>query len=194
MKTLVLDIGGIFFHPSWRLEGIAQTSQILGVSKEEFKEALGRDKKLFYTGKMSEKDYWENLLRELNVNSFKSEEMEDLYRSYVQPIPETLALLPELSSRYKLVTCNNSPKEWMDYRVRIASLDKFFSKFFTSGYIGSMKPESNFYSKVFLGEELDKENIVYIDDNEEYVSLVQKQYGIQSLVYKDSEDLRFWIR
>lgn len=194
MKTLVLDIGGIFFRPSWRLDGIAQVSQVLGVSKEEFKEALGHDKKLFYTGKMSEKDYWGNLLRGLNVHSFKSEEMEDLYRSYVQPIPETLALLPELSSRYKLVTCNNCPKEWMDYRVSIASLDKFFFEFFTSGYIGSMKPEGSFYSRVFSGEGPDKEDMVYIDDNEEYVSLVQKQYGIQSLIYKNLEDLQFWIR
>ena len=194
MKTLVLDIGGIFFHPSWRLEGIEQVSQKLGVSKEDFKEVLGRNKRLFYTGQVSEKDYWEDIIRTLNVPSFKSEDLEVLYRSYVQPIPETLAFLPELSSRYKLIACNNCPKEWMEYRINIASLDKFFSGFFTSGLIGSMKPEDEMYSKVFTSEETNRKDMAYIDDNEDYASLVCERYGVQSLVYKKPDDLLFWIR
>lgn len=193
MRTLVLDIGGIFFHPSWRLNGIAHASQILGVSKEDLKEELNRNKRPFYTGQISEREYWKNIIQTLNISSFKSKDLEDLYRSFVQPIPETLALLPELASRYRLVACNNCPKEWMEYRVRTTLLDKFFSKFFTSGYIGAMKPEDDMYSKVFTDEETHSKDIVYIDDNEDYVSLVRERYGIQSFVYRKPEDLLFWI-
>ena len=193
MKTLVLDIGGIFFQPSWRLEGIAHTSQMFGISRKDFKEALDQDKRLFYTGQISERKYWDTVIRKLNAPLLKSEDLESIYRSYVQPISETLALLPKLASRYRLVACNNCPKEWMEYRVRIASLDSFFSKRFTSGYVGSMKPEENMYSKVFMGEE-NREDIVYIDDNENYTSFVRERYGVQSIVYKKPEDLSFWIR
>jgi|CXWL01.1.fsa_nt_gi FMN phosphatase YigB (HAD superfamily) len=194
MKTLILDIGGIFFYPAWRLEGIVHASQILGVSKENLKEALNRDKRLFYTGQMLEKEYWENIVRTLGVSSFKSKDFEDLYRSYVRPIPETLALLPELSSRHRLVACNNCPKEWMDYRVNTASLDEFFSEFFTSGYTGSMKPDDSMYSKVFAIEGVNRKDMVYIDDNEDYASLAHERYGVHSLVYTKPEDLLFWIR
>ncbi|MFA6519566.1 MAG: HAD hydrolase-like protein [Candidatus Paceibacterota bacterium] len=194
MKTLVLDIGGIFFHPSWRLEGIAHVSQILGVPKEDLKEALNRNKHSFYTGKMSEKDYWRNIIQDLNVSEFTSDYLEEIYRSYVRPIPETLMLLPELASRYRLVACNNCPKEWMEYRKQIASLDTFFSEFFTSGYIGSMKPEEDMYSKIFADGRVDKGDIIYIDDNEDYASLVRERYGVKSVVYKGPSDLLFWIR
>ena len=194
MKTLVLDIGGIFFHPSWRLEGIAHASRVLGVSKEDLKEALSRNKRSFYTGKMSERDYWKNVIQDINVSVLAGDDFVDLYRSYVRPIPETLALLPELASRYKLVACNNCPKEWMEYRKKITPLGTFFSEFFTSGYIGSMKPEEGMYSKVFVGERVNQGDIIYIDDNEDYVSLVRERYGVQSLVYKEPNDLLLWIR
>lgn len=189
MNTLVLDIGGIFFYPSWRLKGIAHVSQILGVSREELKEALSHNKRSFYTGQISEKEYWEGIIRTLNVPSFKSKDLEELYRSYVTPIPETLALLPNLASRYTLIACNNCPKEWMEYRVRVAFLDKFFSKFFTSGYIGSMKPDDDMYSKVFGNGETSLKDMIYVDDNESYASLVHEKYGVKSLVYKEPEDL-----
>lgn len=193
MKTLVFDIGGIFFHPSWRLEGIDNVSKTLGVSSENFKNALSKEKTLFYTGKILEKIYWENIINELKINDFKSNDLEVMYRSYVCPIPETLALLPKLSSQYTLIACNNCPKEWMDYRIHIASLDNFFSRFFTSGYTGSMKPDNEMYSKVFSMANANVEDMVYIDDDEKYVSLVQKLYGIESFVYEKPEDLLSWI-
>lgn len=193
MKTLILDVGGIFFHPAWRLEGMDHVSRVLGISKTSFKEALDGDKRSFYTGNVSETEYWKRVANALGVSPSMGREFSVLYRTYVRPIPETLALLPELSSRYKLITCNNCPKEWMDHRISIASLEKFFSEFFTSGYIGSLKPDEAMYSKVFAKiQNLD--DAVYIDDNEEYVSFVQNKYTVKSLIYKNKEDLLSWIR
>src|SRR5208337_2951555 len=140
-QTLVLDIGGIFFYPAWRTEGVAATATIIGVSEQDLMQALKKDKRLFYTGVISEVEYWNGVLRALTTKEIiSSDKMARTYRSYVRPIPETLNLLPQLSARYSLCACNNSPKEWMDYRISIAGLDRYFKKFFTSGYVGAMKP------------------------------------------------------
>jgi putative hydrolase of the HAD superfamily len=192
MKTLVCDIGGIFFHPAWRLEGIDQASRNLKVSVAAFKEALNSEKKSFYTGRLSENEYWSGVIQSLGITEATTEDLKSLYRKYVRPNPETLELLPKLASRYKLIACNNCPKEWMDYRVKIASLDSSFSKFFTSGYVGSMKPDEEMYAKVF--SEDSAANTIYMDDDAKYVSIVQDRYGVRSLVYNGIEDLLFWIR
>ena len=194
MKTLVLDIGGIFFYPAWRLNGIPEASKILKVTEGDLQKALTFEKRLFYTGQISEQAYWTQILKVLNRDSVSAEFLMALYRSYVQPVPETLSMLPNLASNYNLITCNNCPKEWMDYRISLASLKSFFSEFHTSGYIGHMKPDDEMYSKIFLNTNTNLVDMVYIDDNEEYAILVNKKYGLETQTYRNPEDLQFWIR
>jgi len=193
MKTLFLDIGGIFFYPAWRLEGIAYTSNMLGVPKEKFSTALKQYKTQFYTGKISERSYWQKTLKAVGRSPRRAAELERTYRKFVRPIPETLSLLPHLSSKYHLISCNNSPKEWMDYRIESASLNKFFDRFVTSGYVGSMKPEKSFFAKAFEETSIE-DGALYLDDDKKYIALAKKMYGIQGRVYETPEDLLFWVR
>lgn len=192
MKTLLLDIGGIFFYPAWRLQGITEVSKKLNVEVKDLKIALDIHKKPFYTGKISEDKYWNQVLRTLNMEEIKPTELEKLYRSYVQPISETLDLLPELSSRYTLISCNNSPKEWMDYRIKIASLGKYFSDFFTSGYLGYMKPTDEIYKSILLKYKLN--DLFYFDDNSEYIEVAKDKFKISGKVYTSYEDLQRLVR
>lgn len=192
MKTLLLDIGGIFFYPAWRLQGITRVSKKLNVEVKDFKIALNIHKKPFYTGKISETEYWNQVLVTLNTEKVKPTELKKLYRSYVQPISETLDLLPELSSRYTLISCNNSPKEWMNYRIKIASLDKYFSKFFTSGYLGYMKPEYEIYKRIL--NKYTQNDLLYFDDNSEYIAFAKDKFKMSGKVYTSPEDLRRLIR
>ncbi|MCL5419496.1 MAG: HAD hydrolase-like protein [Candidatus Marsarchaeota archaeon] len=186
IKTLLLDIGGIFFYPAWRIRGILETSKELQVEVDVFKMALDKNKKLFYTGAISETDYWSYIIDTLKLQTVKPSTLKTLYRKYVTPIPETIDLLPRLSSKFTLLSCNNSPKEWMDYRIKIASLDKYFSVFLTSGYLGYMKPDGKVYETVINSYK--KEDLFYLDDNEQYIEKAQ-EYGIIGKVYQNYNDL-----
>lgn len=192
-KTLVLDIGGVFFDPAWRREGVQHAARLLNVPDNRLSDALKKNRVPFYTGSISENVYWERVLRDLTMPLERGGELEELYRYYVRPIPETLDLLPQLATKYRLVACNNAPKEWMDYRIKIASLGEFFERFATSGYLGVMKPDVGMYASVF-DEKTKLGGVTYIDDNEEYVSIVQKIYGIPSRLYTTTADLLVWIR
>ncbi len=187
VKILLLDIGGIFFYPNWRIKGIREVSDKLHVGLNDFKAALDAYKKPFYTGNMTEDIYWTNILERLNVYSVKPDDLVNLYRDYVKPIPEAINLLPKLSSRYKLISFNNSSREWMDYRINVASLDKYFSEFFTSGYLGYTKSDNRMYEKAILS--YNKDELFYLDDNEEYISKAKTICGINGKVYLNNTDL-----
>ena len=80
IKTLLLDIGGIFFYPSWRMQGILETSKELQVKVDDFKMALDKNKKLFYTGSISETEYWSYVIDTLNLQTVKPSTLKTLYR------------------------------------------------------------------------------------------------------------------
>ncbi len=184
-KVLALDVGGILFSPRWRLEGQAKVSELWGVSEDAFKTALKTQKKEFYTGHITESAYWEGVMK--SVGRPYDESIHALYRSYVTPVPETLEMLAALRKKYILISCNNCPKEWMEYRISLAGLDAYFSTFVTSGYVGHMKPDRKLYEELLRAA--DGKDLLYIDDDEKYVGAAQQQ-GISAKLYTSPEDLR----
>jgi FMN phosphatase YigB (HAD superfamily) len=195
MHTLILDIGGIFFSPAWREQGINEVSTKLGVQKEQFKIALQKEKDNFYRGKILERDYWKSVLDALSIKTYTPDDMQKIYRTYITPIAETLGFLPALSKCNTLICCNNSPKEWMDERIRTADLNQYFSIFFTSGYTHFQKPSVDMYLQVFEYAARIGYPITYIDDNEQYVEVVQNlDLGIETEVYSNPDSLLRWIR
>lgn len=56
--TLILDLGGVLFVPSWRKIGISATAAKLHVSNISFQTALQKYQPSFYTGTISEQEYW----------------------------------------------------------------------------------------------------------------------------------------
>ena len=173
---------------------MAATCAEIGAKENDFKAAIEKHGQRFYTGALTEDAYWEAVLKSLGIHAVQAETLKKVYRSYVQPITGTLTLLPLLASQYTLITCNNSPKEWMDYRISLASLDRYFSKFFTSGYIGHTKPSNEMYSKVFGAYNCDIKDMLYIDDNEKYITVVRERYGLPCKVYRTPTDLLTLIR
>lgn len=195
MNTLVLDIGGIFFDTVWREQAIREVSVKLGVEKEKFSIALQEKKDNFYEGKISEHDYWQSVLDRINVKTYTPDDMQNIYRTYITPMTETLAHLPALSKQNVLISCNNSPKEWMDERIRIANFNEYFSKFFTSGYIHFQKPSLDMYAQVFEYAASIGHPITYIDDNELYIQAAQNLgFDIETEVYRSPDTLLRWIR
>lgn len=184
MRILALDIGGIVFEPRWRLYGLEEVSSKIGTSKEKLKTALSKHKNNFYVGKISEDEYWNNIRGELEIQM--SVDLSSLYRHYVTLNEEIIPILELLKNKFTLVACNNCSKEWMDYRIKLANLDKFFKKYITSGYVGYMKPDPQFYRLIV--EAYPKEDILYMDDDSSYI-VAAESIGLKSKLYKDKTDL-----
>lgn len=188
-KVLLIDIGGIFFSPEWRKRGISEVSRELGVKKEDFKGALEKNKRFFYLGRMTESEYWQATLNLLRMDINLSTYLVKRYREFVIPTKQAIDLLPTLSRKYTLVSFNNSSREWMDYRITLASLDKYFTYFFTSGYTRYLKPEKKSFTNIL--KKFSSTTLIYVDDNEDYLREAVN-YKIKTLLannYKDLEKL-----
>ncbi|MCW1930323.1 MAG: HAD hydrolase-like protein [Candidatus Kerfeldbacteria bacterium] len=194
MHTLILDIGGIFFSPEWRMRGIAEMADAIGCSQAFFLEALELQKKQFYCGKISEDEYWLSV-QEYCHSTWGAAQYAKAYRSYVTPISASVALLPRLSQYNILMSCNNSPKEWMDERVAMCHLQNFFTQFYTSGYVGHKKPSEHMFSAVFDHAQRLEHPIVYIDDNMSYLDAASRLYPQHTYIhYTKPDDLLRWVR
>ncbi len=178
IKMIALDIGGIVFRTTWRTEGIVEVSKTLEISPDKFRAALEIGKVEFYTGKISEETYWAKV--EKSIATPIKIDLAEEYRKKVKINKSTLPLLQKLSKKYRFISCNNCPKEWMDYRIDKARLNEIFSDYITSGYTGVMKPEEEMY-KILLNK-YSVHELLYIDDNEQYVKKAS-ELGISSTVY-----------
>ncbi len=185
-KTIALDIGGILFKPKWRLQGIQDLADKFNRTRVEVADALTHRKKDFYTGKISENDYWFSIINNLSIQA-TPHNLAIFYRKYVSVDTEVLAILKSLKLKYTLISCNNCPKEWMDYRIEIADLRSVFSEFITSGYVGLMKPDPKFFAFIVKSNPLS--NVLYIDDNEKYTNAAKK-LGFRVRLYKDFADFK----
>lgn len=187
---VVLDLGGILFKPLWRQVGINTVSQLLKVNSSQFIESFNSNKQSFYTGKISENNFWQSVLSKLKLNLKLVSALKKIYRKYVQPIPENLGQLDQLKVHFNLVSFNNAPKEWMDYRVKKYNLTQYFSKFITSGYTGHTKPSPEAFN-ILIGELASSNKIIYLDDNPEYVQAAKTYPKIISVHYQNPQDLSF---
>lgn len=186
IQVIALDIGGILFKPNWRLYGIQDFATRFNLSKEEVFDTLKYQREDFYTGKISEQDYWKNVINTLSIKASPAD-LATFYRQYITIDTEVLDLLKHLKQKFTFIACNNCPKEWMDYRVKIGSLYEIFSKFITSGYVGVMKPDTKMYNLII--NKYNTDNVLYIDDNELYFKKAQ-MLGLRVQLFKDLSDLK----
>ena len=194
MPALVLDIGGIFFSPAWRERGIHEVSKKIATNYETFARALKINKDDFYEGRIPESAFWDKVLNDCNVE-YSTSEMALLYRRYISPIEENLALLPLLAKSNVLISCNNSPREWMDERIKITNLEKYFIYFCTSGYVGAQKPSPKMYALMFDYAKSISKSIVYVDDNQKYIDTAEFLYPeLEVALYADTNTLARFVR
>ncbi|MBI4035080.1 MAG: HAD family hydrolase [Candidatus Chisholmbacteria bacterium] len=186
---IALDIGGILFRPLWRQIGIKTTSQLLEVTSLQFLESFNRYKQSFYTGKINEDEFWQSVLKKLKLDLKLVATLKKIYRQHVSPIPENFNQLDKLKVYFNLVSFNNSPKEWMDYRVRRYKLKKYFSKFVTSGYTGYIKPSLEAFSILTKLTKTHRNKIIYLDDNVKYVQAAKIYSNIICIHYQNPQDL-----
>jgi len=185
-SILLIDIGGIFFSPEWRDQGIAYVSKELNIKQDDFRKALEKNKQKFYIGRMDESEYWRTTLNLLGLDTNLSTYLARKYRSFVTPINNALDLLPKLSKKYTLISFNNSSKEWMDYRIKLFSLDKYFVDFFTSGYTHYLKPSKMSFMNVL--KKFSHTSLTYLDDNEDYLQKAIT-YHVRTIFVSDYKDL-----
>jgi putative hydrolase of the HAD superfamily len=86
--------------------------------------------------------------------------------SLSQPNPETVALARGLASggRYRLMTLNNESAELNLYRIDRFGLRDIFVAFFSSCWLGVLKPARRIYEVALAMAQADPARSLFIDD------------------------------
>ncbi len=108
-----------------------------------------------------------------------------------QPLGETLELGRTLAEAgcCRMFTLNNESRELHEYRVRAFKLDRIFRAFFTSCYLGQVKPDEDIYLNALGIAGCDRSEAVFIDDRPLNVEPAAA-LGLQAIHFKNLDQLR----
>lgn len=190
IKALFWDIGGVLLTNGWDREQRARVVARFGLDPSEFSERHKLAVPELERGRMSLAEYMDQTVfyapRDFTPAEFRAAmEAESL------PHGESMALevARGLAGRYRMYALNNEGRDLNEYRIRTYGLDEFLLGFFTSCYLGVMKPNPAIYR---LGLELAQvrpQEAVMIDDRAQNVEAA-RSVGMHAVRYENAAGLR----
>jgi putative hydrolase of the HAD superfamily len=171
LHTLFFDVGGVCLTNGWDTDArlAAASHFVLDVGETEDRhEALADG---FERGELSLDAYLGRVVF-CRDRPFSRESFIAFMQSRSQPHSASLGVIGRLASngRYRLATINNESRELNRYRIDTFGLDKLFSAFFSSCYLGVQKPDARIYEIALDVMQTDREASLFVDDREENVA------------------------
>ena len=111
------------------------------------------------------------------------------------PFAETLAIVKALrdGGRYLLATLNNESRELNEYRIQRFALRELFVAFFTSCYLGLLKPQPESYRRALQITQRAPDECLFIDDRPMNVEVAQI-LGMHPIQFADAAQLASDLR
>jgi putative hydrolase of the HAD superfamily len=112
-----------------------------------------------------------------------------------QLLGETLDWVRTLADndKYRLFTLNNESRELHEYRVRSFRLGEVFEAFFTSCYLGQVKPEEGIYLSALGMAGCPRDRAIFVDDRALNVEPADA-LGLHAVHFTGLDDLRPRLR
>jgi putative hydrolase of the HAD superfamily len=185
--TLFFDVGGVFLTNGWDTAARKRAAETFGLDYPEFQTRHEMLKTAFETGRLSLDGYIRKAVFH-RERSFSPDAFKAFMFDQSQALGETLDWLRALAARdtYRLFTLNNESRELHEYRVNKFGLREVFRAFFTSCYLGQVKPDEEIYLNALGIAGCDQHQAIFIDDRplnvEPAVALGLKAVQFQGLV------------
>jgi putative hydrolase of the HAD superfamily len=92
------------------------------------------------------------------------------------------------TGRHRLMTLNNESAELNRYRLRHFGLTGIFDAFFSSCWLGALKPSPRIFELALNLSQADPVRSVFIDDREENVASA-RELGFHTIRFRDARQL-----
>jgi putative hydrolase of the HAD superfamily len=165
ISTLFWDVGGVLLSNAWDHSERVQTLNHFLLSEAEFHDRHEMEVAAFEEGKISLDEYLDRTVfyrdRPFTRQAFK----DDMF-SQSHPDNQALELVRELadSGKYLMSTLNNESKELNLFRIEKFALNRVFSLFLSSCFVGLRKPEAGIYRLALELTQRPAEQCCFIDD------------------------------
>lgn len=188
IKALFWDIGGVLLTNGWDRDQRAGVIAQFGLDAEEFSERHKLAAPELERGRLSLEDYMAQVVF-YQPRDFGPDDFRAAMEVQSQPLPGSLELARDLSAGHRMYSLNNEGHDLNAYRIRTFGLSDVLLGFFTSCYLGVMKPNPAIYRLGLSLAQVEPGQAVMIDDRAQNVEAA-RSVGMQGLRFTSPEQLR----
>jgi putative hydrolase of the HAD superfamily len=189
ITTLFFDIGGVCLSNGWDHEQRQVIAKQFAFDYPTFDARHRQVADTLERGQIGLQDYlqWTIFYEE---RKFSAQELTEAIKNLSTPIEDTLELLRALkqTGKYNLMTINNESRELNKYRIEKFGLRDIFSAFFSSCYLGLMKPQPDHYRRALEMSQCDASDCIYVDDRPMNVE-VARILGMKPIQFTNAAQL-----
>jgi putative hydrolase of the HAD superfamily len=187
---IFFDVGGVLGTNGWDREQRAAAVRHFGLDAGELEDRHDESIAMLEQGRMALDEYLRCAVF-YRPRPFGLEEFKAYMLAQSAPFLETIDLARALARtrRYRLMTINNESAELNQHRLEQFGLGDIFVAFFSSCWIGVVKPASRIYEVALAMSQAEPGSSVFIDDRERNLEPA-RTLGMQTIRFTDTLQLR----
>jgi putative hydrolase of the HAD superfamily len=184
------DVGGVLGTNGWDRHERAKAIARFALDAEDFERRHAEVVGTFEAGHMTLEEYLDDTVF-CEERPFSREEFKAFMLEQSEPFPDSIQVARELASarRHVLMTLNNESAELNVHRLRSFGLVEIFTAFFSSCWVGAVKPSRRIYELARDMSQADPERSVFIDDRPQNLAPAAA-LGMRTILFKDAGQLR----
>lgn len=191
IKEIVFDLGGVLVPEKGDFVK-SKVAELINVDSSEFEKLLSDFKEDLTSGKIKLLDMYSEILRNLKKD-FLAQELVKSHLEYYEKSStdwdkEMLKIIEKLKNNFRVSCLTNTEIEIAEFNKERGLFD-YFDNVFISTDMGYLKPHTEIYNKVVEDLRCEPDEILFIDDNLEYVRGAE-DIGINALLYKNVGQLK----
>jgi putative hydrolase of the HAD superfamily len=190
VTNLFFDIGGVLGSNGWDRQQRAAAVRHFGLDAAELEDLHGETVAMLEQGRMGLDEYLRTTVF-YRPRSFTPEAFKACMQAQSVPYQETIDLARALArtGRYRLMTINNESAELNQFRIQQFGLRDVFVTFFSSCWVGILKPARRIYEVALAMSQADPNDSVFIDDREQNLEPA-RALGMKIIRFTDAQGLR----
>lgn len=194
ISAIFWDVGGVLLTNAWDRAQRELALKQFGLDKEEFQDRHEMVASSFERGKISLDEYLDRTVF-YRTRPFSREVFKEFMFSLSRPDDEALSLARKLgeSCRHLMGTINNESRELNQYRIQTFGLNKIFTVFVSSCYVGFRKPEMDIYRMALEITQKPPEQCCFVDDRPINLEMASR-LGMQTIEMQSAGQLRSELR
>ena len=163
--TIFFDLGGVLLTNGWDTSARKLAAEEFNLDFNEFQTRHEMLKTAFETGRIGIDTYVRKAVFHRS-RLFSPDEFKQFMFAQSQTLGDTLDWVRALAQteKYRLFTLNNESRELHEYRVRAFKLSEVFEAFFTSCYLGQVKPDEDIYLNALGMSGCHRDRAIFVDD------------------------------
>ncbi len=187
---IFFDIGGVLGTNGWDREQRAAAVGRFGLDVAELEDRHGESIAMLEQGRMALDEYLRCTIF-YRPRPFELEVFKACMLAQSAPFPETIDLARALArtGRYRLMTINNESAELNQHRLAQFGLRDSFVAFFSSCWVGILKPARRIYEVALAMSQAEPDSSVFIDDRERNLEPA-RTLGMRTIRFTDALQLR----